>query len=398
MKIKKVLIFLFLLCPWIMGYSSVNDSLKISLITCSPGSQVYELFGHSGLRVQDMSHDIDVVFHYGVFSFETPNFIYRFTKGETDYSIGLSDYRDFVYSYVMRDSEVSELPLKLTQEECNRIYKALVINNMPGNRIYRYNFLYDNCATRPRNIIIENLSGKIRYNESADTITFRKMIHECTQNYPWLTLGIDLALGAPLDKPISYEEQMFLPSVLMDAFKNAEVQRGDSLRPFAEDPILLIESDAMSEVFDEDQWVNITPLFVFSLLLVLVIIVSVIEIIKCRHYRVIDTIVFSIYGLTGCVLFFLMFISIHPATYPNYSGFWTNPFLLIFPVIIWVKSMKKVVYYCHFINFAVLLCLLVSWYWLPQQMNVAFLPLVLISAIRSVTYIWVDHRKKEIRR
>ena len=107
MDIKKILAFLFFLCSLATGYSSVNDSLKISLITCSPGSQVYELFGHTGLRVQDVSRNVDVVFHYGVFSFNTPHFIYRFTKGETDYSIGLADFRDFGYNFAGRGSKVS---------------------------------------------------------------------------------------------------------------------------------------------------------------------------------------------------------------------------------------------------------------------------------------------------
>ena len=396
MDIKKILVFLFFLCSLATGYSSVNDSLKISLITCSPGSQVYELFGHTGLRVQDVSRNVDVVFHYGVFSFNTPHFIYRFTKGETDYSIGLADFRDFVYNYAVRGSKVSELPLELTAEESKRVFQALIINNMPDNRIYRYNFLYDNCATRPRNVITENLSGQIQYKDPDEKVTFRDMIHDCTHNYPWLTFGIDLALGAPLDRTISYEEQMFLPDVLMDAFEDARVVKGDSVRYLSGEPVLLLAADPMHMTSATVRPTGISPLFAASLLLSVVVIISVVEIIKRRHYRIVDTVLFLIYGLVGCLLFFLMFISTHPATYPNYSGFWANPFLLILPAIIWVKSMIKVVCYYHFINFAVLFCLLASWYWLPQQMNIAFLPLVLVLAVRSVTYIWVNRRKEKM--
>lgn len=395
MKIKRILTFILLVCSLATGYTSVNDSLKISLITCSPGFQVYELFGHTGLRVQDTSRNIDVVFHYGVFSFDTPHFIYRFTKGETDYSIGLVDFKDFVYSYAVRGSKVTELPLNLTADEYNRIFQALIINNMSGNRIYRYNFLYDNCATRPRDMIAENLSGKIQYTEPHDTLTFREMIHSCTRNYPWLTFGIDLALGAPLDRPVTYEEQMFLPYVLMDAFEKAQVIESDTIRRLSGDPELLLDADPVLMKAGEEPS-GITPLAATSLFLLLIIIISAIEISACRHYRIVDAILFLIYGLVGCLLFFLMFVSAHPATYPNYSGFWANPFLLILPVIIWVKSMKKIVYYYHFVNFAVLLCLLLAWHWLPQQMNIAFLPLVLVLVVRSVTYIWIDRRKVKI--
>ncbi|WP_455498211.1 lipoprotein N-acyltransferase Lnb domain-containing protein [Coprobacter sp.] len=397
MKIKRILTFILFICSLATGYSSVNDSLKISLVTCSPGFRVYELFGHTGLRVQDPSRHIDVVFHYGVFSFNTPNFIYRFTKGETDYSIGLVDFKDFVYSYAIRGSKITELPLNLTPEESGRIFQALIINNMPDNRIYRYNFLYDNCATRPRNMITENLSGELQYAESRDTLTFREMIHSCTRNYPWLTFGIDLALGSPLDYPITYKEQMFLPDVLMDAFEKARVIGADTIRRLSGDPVLILPADPVRmAVAAEKQPLKITPLMVTSLFLLLIMIISVIEILICCHCRIVDTVLFSVYGLVGCLLFFLMFVSTHPATYPNYSCFWANPFLLILPVIIWVKSMKKIVYYYHFVNFAVLLCLLLWWYWLPQQMNIAFLPLVLVLVVRSVTYIWIERKKVRI--
>ena len=157
------------------------------------------------------------------------------------------------------------------------------------------------------------------------------------------------------------------------------------MRYLSGEPVLLLAADTMRMTSATVRPTGISPLFAASLLLSVVVIISVVEIIKRRHYRIVDTVLFfSIYGLVGCLLFFLMFISTHPATYPNYSGFWANPFLLILPVIIWVKSMKKVVCYYHFINFAVLFCLLASWYWLPQQMNIAFLPLVLVLAVRSV--------------
>ena len=285
---------------------------------------------------------------------------------------------------------------ELTAEESKRVFQALIINNMPDNRIYRYNFLHDNCATRPRNVITENLSGQIQYKDPDEKVTFREMIHDCTHNYPWLTFGIDLALGAPLDRTISYEEQMFLPDVLMGAFEDARVVKGDSVRHLSGEPVLLLAADPMRMTSATVRPTGISPLFAASLLLSVVVVISVVEIIKRRYYRIVDTILFSIYGLVGCLLFFLMFISTHPATFPNYSGFWANPFLLILPVIIWVKSMKRVVCYYHFINFAVLFCLLASWYWLPQQMNIAFLPLVLALAVRSVTYIWVNRRKEKI--
>lgn len=314
MDIKKILAFLFFLCSLATGYSSVNDSLKISLITCSPGSQVYELFGHTGLRVQDVSRNVDVVFHYGVFSFNTPHFIYRFTKGETDYSIGLADFRDFVYNYAVRGSKVSELPLELTAEESKRVFQALIINNMPDNRIYRYNFLYDNCATRPRNVITENLSGQIQYKNPDEKVTFREMIHDCTHNYPWLTFGIDLALGAPLDRTISYEEQMFLPDVLMGAFEDARVVKGDSVRYLSGEPVLLLAADTMRMTSATVRPTGISPLFAASLLL------SVVGYNFCRRNYKTSSLPYCRYGFVfdlrvGRVSIVLLDVYIYPSGY-----------------------------------------------------------------------------------
>ena len=233
MNIKYAFLFCLFYFVYFSAYPSVGDSIKVSLLTCSPGEKSFELFGHTGIRVQGPEKDMDIVFHYGVFNFNAPHFIYRFTKGETDYSIGTTSFRNFVLSYAVRNSGVMEQELNLTADEKEDLLQALVVNNLPQNRIYRYNFLFDNCATRPRDIVERCIRGKIDYIAPEGHTTFREMIHKCTFNFPWLTFGIDLALGAPLDKPVSYREEMFLPSVLMEAFGNAQVisTPQDNIRP-----------------------------------------------------------------------------------------------------------------------------------------------------------------------
>ena len=217
------------------------------------------------------------------------------------------------------------------------------------------------------------------------------MIHDCTFTDQWLTFGIDLALGEPLDRPITYQEEMFLPSVLEEAFSKASIiVSQDSIRPLVSSVEEILP--ASSDLFIESNGTFFSPQVCCWAFFILILGISIYEIIRHRTFRIIDTVVFTVYGLAGCIVAFLMFVSAHPATYFNYSIFWVNPLLLILPVIVWVKKLKKVVLYYHFVNFAVLLCLLVGWAWLPQKMNNAFIPLVLVLAIRSLTNIIVSYR------
>ena len=139
----------------------------------------------------------------------------------------------------------------------------------------------------------------------------------------------------------------------------------------------------------------LTPLFVAWLFFFFVAAVSVYDIFRKKYSRVFDTVLFSIYGLGGLVVFFLMFVSVHPATYPNYSAFWLHPFWLLMALFIWFKSLKSIVRYYHFANFAGLLLFVALWHWIPQQFNAAFFPLVLVLVIRSFTYLAVSVRLKK---
>ena len=52
--------------------TTLSDKAEISVLTCSPGKELYSLFGHTAIRVHDPEQDLDVVFNYGTFDFDTP--------------------------------------------------------------------------------------------------------------------------------------------------------------------------------------------------------------------------------------------------------------------------------------------------------------------------------------
>ena len=233
-----------LLLPIGQTTANSNDSIRLSLLTCSPGEVIYTLFGHTAIRYENPSQGIDVVFNYGLFSFDIPNFALRFSLGETDYRLGVIDYPHFAGEYAYFGRSVWQQTLNLNNEEKAELIRLLQENYRPENRVYRYNFFYDNCATRPRDKIEESIAGKVIYPvEPQDgSRTFREIVHQYCKGHPWARFGIDLCIGSEADRPITQRQMMFAPFYLMDAFAGAQIT-GDSIqRPLVTDSELIVDA------------------------------------------------------------------------------------------------------------------------------------------------------------
>ncbi len=365
-----------------MGAWAQQDSVKVSLITCYPGSEIYELYGHTMLRVRYA--DVDMVYNYGIFDFNAPNFMYRFVKGETDYKVVGYSSQYMLHGYESR--KVVEQDLNLTQRQAAEVVNALYINALPDNAVYRYNYIYDNCATRPRDIVEKAIGGALHYPAMRDTLTFREEMRHYNANYAWQQFGIDLVLGSGIDYELDYREQMFVPMVLMDAFAGATVERGDTVMPLVNATRVLNPGADMGDVLPPTpEWMS--PMTVAIALLVVVVAVSLLDIKRHKVSRWLDSLLFGFAGICGIVIFFLIFVSTHAATSPNFNGIWLHPFSLLPAILIWIKKAKRVLYFYHFLNFAVIILLLVSWPFLPQAANMAIFPFMLCLATRSFNYI-----------
>ena len=375
-----IFVFLLLILP-LKAQLQLSPDSRISILTSYPSDEeVFTLYGHTAIRISDPAQKIDYVFNYGIFDFQTPNFIYRFTKGETDYMLGVVDFRSYFIEYQMRGSKVVEQVLNMNQEEKEKLWQALIINYEPQNRKYRYNFFFDNCSTRPRDLVEKSIDGKIIYENKKTDHTFRDLISYCTRNNSWYTFGCDLALGSPTDRIATVREEMFLPLYLVSVFESAHVntQQGNKRKLVSSSTVLIEESVAQRNT---DVW--LTPMFAGIVVCLLVLTITFFEIKKKSYFRATDIILFFIAGLAGSLLFFLSFISTHPATCPNWSLLWLHPLHLIGMGLFSVKKWKIAAYYYHFINFAALTLLLIGWNLIPQQFNPAFIPLVLTLWIRS---------------
>lgn len=361
----------------------LSDSAQISLLTNSPwDKEVYAMFGHTVIRVNDPSNKIDLAFNYGTFDFNSPNFLWRFVTGETDYKLAIYDMFLYLREYNYRGVEVREQVLNLNQNEKQKIWEALLINAKPENETYRYNFLYNNCATRPRDIIEQNIDGTINYTPTNKSQTYRNLIHECVKSKPWLRFGIDLVIGSDADKIITDRQKDFLPQYLNNAYHGATIEGKDNeTRSLVKSERILLNKNNVN--FEEHS--TNSPLIIGYILLLITMAISYYFYKKNKIIlgKIFSTLIFITAGLFGSIIFFLMFFSEHPCVYPNWNLVWLHPLHLIIGSLFFVKPLTKYIYYYHFINFVALLLFLLAWVLIPQQLESAFIPYILIIGVCS---------------
>lgn len=379
---KQLAVYFLFICLFspLAAQTELSEEAQISLLTAAPSDEeVFTLYGHSAIRVNDPVNKTDLVFNYGIFNFNQPNFLLRFTLGKTDYILGVNKFEDYFIEYQMRGSEVTEQVLNLTAGQKQHIWEFLLWNALPQNRTYRYNFFFNNCATRPRDIIEKAAGGEVQYAVKEKTDSFRDLISYCTHNHSWYTFGCDLVLGAPTDRIATSREAMFLPAYLKEGVEKAIViDENGKEKPLVSSSSILVEGSA-----EETTDTLFTPMVAGMLLLLVTIGITCVEYYKRKWFRAVDIILFGMAGLCGCMICFLWFISEHPCVNDNWNLIWLNPLQLVAVVLFSVKKWKNGGYYYHFINFAVLTLLLIGWRWVPQQLEPAFVPYVLTLWTRS---------------
>ncbi|MDE7442578.1 MAG: DUF4105 domain-containing protein [Muribaculaceae bacterium] len=368
--------------------------MRVSFLTCGPGANVYELCGHAAIRISNGNNGVDdYVVNYGLFDFDSPNFLYRFVTGQTDYKVGAQPTNYFLQSYYRHGRSVNEYELNLTETQKQELERLLWINLQPENSSYRYNYVKDNCATRPLEIIERAIGDSITFDyEPSSTAgwSFRDEMKWYHRNYPWYQLGIDMALGSGIDYKLTTREKAFAPLMLDSLLLHATIP--DSLglsQPLVKRFNVLIPEMNGGPTAGPTPW-YLTPMFIFWALFIIILIISCKNILKHTESRWLDTVIYSIYGLAGCVIAFLILCSEHEATSPNWIVVALNPFCFIAAILPWIKKLGKILYYYHTANFFILLILGCTWFLTGQIFNMAVIPLLLIDMLRSDTYriIW----------
>ena len=351
--------------------------IRISLLTCTPGQELYSIFGHSAIRVVDSATNTDLVFNYGTFDFYDPDFYKKFIKGKLLYFVSVDSLQNFLLEYQYDKRGVIEQVLNLSCKEKQAMMSALFENAKEENKYYHYDFNYDNCTTRLRDMLEKATGKELKTKNILPHVktTFRHLIHDYLNRggQQWSKLGIDILLGSPLDKKITNREAMFLPDYLMMAFDSSSINH-ESL--VAQKNILLISQE------EKKAKPLFTPLLVFSILFLLIATVSIFAATSFRVFlKIFDFIFFFTLGLLGILLLFMWFGTNHAMCKNNFNLLWALPLhlpvaLLIFNKKEWINN------YFRFIFFYTL-ALLVAWFLLPQQLNLALLPIAGIILVRS---------------
>ena len=318
-----VLTFILSVVNATVGAQSMTnpDRIQISLLTCSPGKEVWAQYGHTAIRYYDKESGEDLAINYGIFSLDQTYFIPRFVLGMTDYRMGVQPMDMFLAQYSYEGRGVIEQVLNLSAEDKEVIYKALQENMKPENVVYRYNYFFDNCTTRARDMLVNHLHGKVVYPPAEEDATFRSMIHKWNNKYEWSQFGEDLLLGVNADRKTTKSEQQFLPENLRSDFDKARYNG----KPLVKETNVLL--DAETEVAEP-----VFPLSPLSIALIFAVISLVMMLFSYRRQQVYwawDLALMLTSGLMG-IIFFVMIFSQHPCVSLNFILLFFNPLPLFF--------------------------------------------------------------------
>ena len=381
-----VLTALLMLMPSMRATAQENvqepsDSIITSLVTCAPGTLIYEVYGHTAIRVRNITTGADIVYNYGLFDFNSPHFLFRWLRGETDYFVGGCTWNVFLSEYLRRGTSVYLQELNLDNEGGKALAGALLENCKPQNRMYRYDFLYNNCATMALDKIEQAFAGQIEYTLPDSVLSFRDLLHQYNGIEPWNSFGVDLVVGAEADQPITYRQASFAPMRLLQLAQNAEVtDTAGTVRQMANDCQEIAPPEKV--VFPD---CLITPMQAMILLLLLTILISCIEWNVKRHFLIYDIILFGMQGIIGLVIGFLYFFSSHPTTGTNWLILCLNPLPLVCLPFLIHNLRKNRIFVFLPLNFILLTFFILFSGKIPQYIAPATLVMLASFALRSLS-------------
>jgi hypothetical protein len=376
-KISVAMMVVLFFSAWDLRSQDIADA-EVYLLTCGPGMETYSVYGHSALRIVFPGQKRDLVYNWGVFDFSTRNFTWKFAKGRLEYMLGVYPYETFLKEYESEQRWVVSQKINLDDEEKSELFVLINENLKPENIKYRYDFFYDNCSTRIRDLLEKAAGKNLLYpeEESRKSLpTFRESAGEFQKSFRWLKFGIDLLLGSPSDKKATFRDRMFLPLYLRSGLSELQIRRSNKMIPLLRNPetILNFQQPAPKEKL------FVSPIFIFSLVLIACIILS--GSIKGKSSnRIIDIIIYSVFSVLAIMMIFFNFFTDHAQLRWNFNIVWLNPFVIV--CLICLVANKKCVKWFRitFWTSAIFLALMVV---LPQHFDNAIVPLVAILLLRS---------------
>ncbi|WP_317167137.1 lipoprotein N-acyltransferase Lnb domain-containing protein [Winogradskyella wichelsiae] len=380
MKLKlSVLVFLFTCVSLVAQQLQLSDDAKISVITIGPGESLNDAFGHNGFRIKDRALGIDLVYGYGEYDFDAPNFYLKFIQGKLDYLISRHPFQNFYYAYTRANRNIEEQVLRLSKEDKQALFNYLENNYKPENRRYLYDFFYDNCATRIRDVTQTATKSDIEFVTPKDVEqkTFRDLIHEHVGLNSWGSFGIDIALGAVIDKQASPQEYMFLPKYIHAFFETAKISTNESLVKSATTLYRKKESNTTTSIV-------LTPIVIMTLLALCILFVTYKDYKNNTRSKWLDVTLFTSTGLIGILILFLWFATDHSATALNYNVLWAFP-LNILAIGQLTKPHAKT-WFKKYLRFLIIMLVLLSSHWIigVQVFALGLIPILIALLLRYI--------------
>ena len=372
--------FLLILLSFVGLTPAKAQFWEVSLLTADPGTELYSSFGHSAIRLREIGPDgRDLVFNFGTFDFDTPNFYGKFATGKLNYMLSVVPYDRFIIEYDYYKRGLREQVLDLNQDQKDFLLQHLDAQYDPARRFYKYDFFYNNCATKIRDAFEIAMGEQLVWSDSiAEEKTFRNLIDEFVLPLPWADFGIDLALGAVIDRPATELEKQFLPTYMEQAFANATILENGVSRPLVKQSRVLLEYPK-----EEAQQSLLNPTVIFWFLVVLFAALTLYGFKKGKLMKGLDVALFGSVGILGVVVAFLWFFTDHSATAWNWNILWAFPGHL---VLVWgLFARPKATWlspYLLFVTGATVIVLLL-WMFGLQSFAPALIPILLLILLRA---------------
>lgn len=369
--VKKILALLLLFTTTLSFSQSLSEKATISILNCGTGNESYSLYGHTGIRINDPLQGIDIVFNYGAFDFETPNFMLKFVKGDLQYFVTTNYFADFEYNYQYEQRDIFEQELNLTPIQKEKLYSQLVQSLNSDEKFYTYKFIDRNCTTMVIDKVNSILGNNYITTQKPVTISYREILYPYLENHFFEKLGINIIFGTKVDQPA---ERLFLPLELIESLKNTEI-KGNSLAK----PVKTIYK-APENNFKPNPLNSI-----FTLIIALALIVLF-------RKKWLTQIYFAITGVLGVFFCLVGLYSQHEEVLWNYNVFLFNPIYLLLMYFYWKKNRKGIIKTGQILIF----CLLGYVVYMLNKIHLLVVLPIIIANFILVSSLVLKHKKQVI--
>ncbi|MBD0833110.1 lipoprotein N-acyltransferase Lnb domain-containing protein [Aestuariibaculum sediminum] len=378
---KRLLLLLLLTLSTKFVFSQVyklSNRAEISVLTIGPGISLNDAFGHSAFRVKDHASGIDLVYNYGIYDWQAPHFYLKFAQGKLNYLCGVAYFDDFLNDYISQNRSIKSQVLNLNLGEKQKLFNYLQNNVKPENRRYLYDFFYDNCATKIKDVTNIAVNENIEFKAPNDykAASFRTLINNNLNANSWGSFGINVALGAVIDRQASMTDHMFLPENIYKFFEVATLNNsGENLVKSSQMLYTPTETKTPSYFFT-------SPLFVFSIVALFICYITYMNYKNNIRSKWLDIALFFITGCVGILILLLWFATDHTGTHQNYNLLWA--FALNFFVIAQLAKPKPASWFVKYLKLLVILLCLLTLHWIlgVQVFTIGLIPLLLALCVR----------------